>query len=204
MQESTCQQTGFKTNILMSIVTLFGYPKRVVSAQPLLTFISKIKRGNYEDMVERFRDMHLRELDTLIEPQRRQIPKFSIAGNFKLDAHHLKLINYSGYLFFEIKYLHPKEYEYVRSLLFRNPYVFASFKNVMGHGICFILRSEEEIESHAKIFQRAYRYFEKKLGTKRLSKAGEDIQHLCTMSYDLKAHINIASIPFPLRAQIKY
>jgi len=41
-------------------------------------------------VVERFRDMHLRELDTLIESQRRQIPKFSIAGNFKLDAHHLK------------------------------------------------------------------------------------------------------------------
>jgi hypothetical protein len=188
----------------MSIVTLFGYPKRVISAQPLLTFISKIKRGYYEDIVERFRDMHLRELDTLIEPQRRQIPRFSIAGNFKLETHQLKLINYSGYLFFEIKYLHPKEYEHVRSLLYRNPYVFASFKNVMGHGICFILRSEEGIESHVKIFRRAYRYFEKKLGTKRLSKAGEDIQHLCTMSCDTKAHVNIASIPFPLRAQIKY
>ena len=188
----------------MSIVTLFGYPKRVVSVQPLLTFISKIKRGNYEDMVERFRDMHMRELDSMIESQRRQIPKFSIAGNFKSDAHHLELISYSGYLFFEIKYLHPKEYEYVRSLLYRNPYVFASFRNTLGHGICFILRSEEGIESHIKIFRRAYRYFEKKLGTKRLSKAGEDIQHLCTMSFDLKTQVNIASIPFPSRAQIKY
>lgn len=188
----------------MSIVTLFGYPKRVLSAQPLLTFIGKIKRGNYEDVVERFRDMHLRELDSLIASQRRQIPKFSIAGNFKPDAQHLALIDYSGYLFFEIKYLHPKEYENVRSLLYRNPYVLASFKNTLGHGICFILKSEEGIESHAKIFRRAYRYFEKKLGTKRLSKAGEDITHLCMISFDLKAHINIASIPFPLRTQIKY
>jgi hypothetical protein len=188
----------------MSRVTLFGYPKRVISVQPLLTFISKIKRGNYEDIIERFRDMHFRELDTLLESQRRQIPKFSIAGNFKSDSHHLKLINYSGYLFFEIKYLHPKEYENVRSLLYRNPYVFASFKNTLGHGICFILKSEEGIESHTKIFRRAYGYFENKLGTKRLSKAGEDLQHLCTMSFDLRAQVNIASIPFPLRAQIKY
>ena len=74
----------------------------------------------------------------------------------------------------------------------------------MGHGICFILKSEEGIESHSKVFRRAYRYFEKKLGTKRLSKEGGDLQHLCLMSFDSKAHVNIASIPFPLRARIKY
>ena len=89
----------------MSIVTLFGYPKRVVSVLPLITFISQIKRGKYEDMIERFRDMHLRELDTLIDSQRRMIPKFSIAGNFKIENRQLEIINYSGYLFFEIKYL---------------------------------------------------------------------------------------------------
>ena len=146
----------------MSIVTLFGYPKRVVSVLPLITFISQIKRGKYEDMIERFRDMHLRELDTLIDSQRRMIPKFSIAGNFKVENRQLEIINYSGYLFFEIKYLHPREYENAKSFLMRCPYVFACFKNSMGNGICFILKSEEGIESHSKVFRRAYRYFEKK------------------------------------------
>lgn len=188
----------------MSIVTLFGYPKRVVSVLPLITFISQIKRGKYEDMIERFRDMHLRELDTLIDSQRRMIPKFSIAGNFKVENRQLEIIDYSGYLFFEIKYLHPREYESARSFLVRCPYVFACFKNTMGHGICFIVKSEEKIESHSKVFRRAYRYFEKKLGTKRLSREGGDLQHLCMMSFDPKAHVNIASIPFPLRARIKY
>jgi len=188
----------------MSIVTLFGYPKRVVSVLPLITFISQIKRGKYEDMIERFRDMHLRELDTLIDSQRRMIPKFSIAGNFKVENRQLEIIDYSGYLFFEIKYLHPREYESTRSFLVRCPYVFACFKNTMGHGICFILKSEEKIESHSKVFRRAYRYFEKKLGTKRLSKEGGDLQHLCLMSFDPKTHVNIASISFPLRARIKY
>ncbi len=188
----------------MSLVTLFGYPKRVVSVLPLITFISQIKRGKYEDTIERLRDMHLRELDSLIDSQTRMIPKFSIAGNFKIENRQLEIINYSGYLFFEIKYLHPREYENAKSFLMRCPYVFACFKNTIGHGICFILKSEEEIESHSKVFRRAYRYFEKKLGTKRLSKEGGDLQHLCMMSFDPKAQVNIASISFPLRAHLKY
>ncbi len=188
----------------MSMVTLFGYPKRIVSVLPLITFISQIKRGKYEDMVERFRDMHLRELDTLLEPQSRMIPKFTIAGNFKIEHQQLEMITYSHYLFFEIKYLHPREYENAKSFLVRSPYVFAVFRNTLGHGICFILRSEKEMEFHAQIFRRAYRYFEKKLGTKRLSKEGGDLQHFCLMSFDSKAHINIACIPFPLRGSIKY
>ena len=188
----------------MSIVTLFGYPKRVVSILPLITFISQIKRGKYEDLIERFRDMNLRELDTLIDSQRRMIPKFSIAGNFKMENRQMEIINYSHFIFFEIKYLHPREYENAKSFLVRCPYVFAVFKNTLGQGICFVIKSEKEMEDHSKVFRRAYRYFEKKLGTKRLSKDGGDLQHLCMMSHDPKAHINIACIPFPLRGHIKY
>ena len=188
----------------MSIVTLFHYPKKVVAAKPLISFISDIKKGKHEFSVERMRDMYLRELDTQFDLERRQLPKFSIAGNFKSDNHHLELITYSGYLFFEIKYLRPRDLEYVNSLLRRNPYVFASFKNTLGQGICWILKTEVEIENHAKIFRRAYRYFEKKLNRKRISKEGLEIQHLCQMSFDPKTHVNIACIPFPLRGHIKY
>lgn len=188
----------------MSIVTLFQYPKKVVSVQPLITFIGRIKRGKYQGMVERLRDMYHRELDTLFDSQRRMIPKFSIAGNFKSDNFNLELISYSRYLFFEIGYLNYKEREFAEQWLKRNPYVFASFKNALGHGICFIVKTDGELDDHPKVFKRAHRYFSKKLKTKRLSKDGDNIQHLCMMSYDPDAHLNLASIPFPLRAHIKY
>lgn len=188
----------------MSIVTLFQYPKKVISSQPLITFISRIKRGNYEDMIDRYRDMYHRKLDTIFDSQRRQIPRFSIAGNFKSDNYNLKLISYSQYLFFEITYLHPRDFEYVRIMLQKNPYVFASFKNALGHGICFIVKTDTDLENHSKAFNRAHRYFSKKLKTKRLSKDGDNIQHLCLVSHDPDLQLNIACIPFPLRAQIKY
>ena len=180
----------------MSIVTLFKHPKMVVAALPLISFISQIKKERYKTLVEKLRYYDEHNYDTQFTSQRRLIPRISIAGNFRSNDHEIKLISYSGFLFFEIPYLHPNEYDLMRHALMMNPYIFASFKNVMGCGICFVIKSVEGIEKHNDIFRRAHKYFSKKLGTKRISQDGRDLDHLILMSSDAEAHLNIAAVPF--------
>ena len=122
----------------MSIVTLFSYPRDTIVAISLISIIGRIKKGKYTDSVDRLRDMYHRNLDTLFDIQKRQIPVFTIAGNFDEQ---MNLISYSGYLFFEIKYLRPDKMKDVRALLEKNPYIFALFKNTLGLGLCFIVRA---------------------------------------------------------------
>ena len=131
------------------------------------SIIGRIKKGKYTDSVDRLRDMYHRNLDTLFDIQKRQIPVFTIAGNFDEQ---MNLISYSGYLFFEIKYLRPDKMKDVRALLEKNPYIFALFKNTLGLGLCFIVRAEVLRAHHEKIFNKAHKYFEKSLGIDRIRK----------------------------------
>ena len=180
----------------MSIVTKFKHPKLVVAAMPLISFIGQIKRRKYEIVVDKLRYYDQNNLETQFTSQRRLIPRISIAGNFKSNDYEIELISYSGFLFFEIPYIHPKEYEIVRKILITNPYVFACFRNVMGCGLCFIIKSVEGQEKHKEVFRRSHKYFSKKLNTKRISQDGRDLEYLVLMSSDEKAHLNIAAIPF--------
>lgn len=180
----------------MSIVTLFKHPKMVVAAMPLISFISQIKSRKYETIVDQLRYYDQHNYESQFASQRRMIPRISIAGNFKSNDFEIELISYSGFLVFEIPYLHPREFETTRKSLMTNPYVFASFRNVMGCGICFIIKSVEGQEKHKEVFRRCHKYFSKKLNTKRISKDGRDLEHLVLMSSDKKAHLNIAAIPF--------
>ncbi|MDG1432660.1 MAG: BT4734/BF3469 family protein [Saprospiraceae bacterium] len=180
----------------MSIVTKFKHPKMVVAAMPLISFISQIKCRKYETIVDQLRYYDQHNYESQFASQRRMIPRISIAGNFKSNDYDIELINYSHFLFFEIPYIHPKEFKSIRKELMSNPYVFASFRNVMGSGICFIIKSAEGQEHHKEVFRRCYKYFSKKLNTKRISKDGRDLDHLVLMSSDEKAHLNIAAIPF--------
>ena len=87
--------------------------------------------------------MYHRRLDTMFDQQKRQIPRMSIAGNFKIEGDKLELVSYSGFLYFELVYLRPDRMREVRALLEENPYVFACFKNTLAFGVCFIVRTEE-------------------------------------------------------------
>jgi len=180
----------------MSIVTMFKHPKMIVAAKPLITFISQIITKRYEEVVEQLRYYDDKNLETQFLQQRRHIPRISIAANFKSSDYEIEMISYSGFVFFEIPYLHPKKYDAVKLLLKSNPYVFASFRNVMGCGICFIIKSVEGKDKHKQVFRRCHKYFSRKLGTKRITKDGRDLDHLVLMSSDEKAHLNIAAIPF--------
>ena len=172
---------------------------------PLINFISHIQSGKYKELVERLREIYVQDnLNTVFDVQRRVIPRLSIAGNFKSDNFNLELISYSQFLFFEIQYLHPREYENVLAVLRTNPYVFAYFRNAIGYGICFIVKTDTAVENHRTVFRKAHRYFSSKLNTNRISKEGEDIHHLCLMSYDADAHINFAAIPMQYRKHIKF
>ena len=188
----------------MSIVTKFKHPRLVVAAMPLISFISQIKKRKYEDIVEQLRYYDQHNYESQYAMQRRMIPRISIAGNFKSNDHEIELISYSGFIFFEIAYLHPKEFETVRKHLMECPYVFSSFRNVMGCGICFIIKSEVGKEHHRSVFRIAYKYFARKLGTKRISKDGRDLDHLVLMSSDEKAHLNVACIPFSIKTRLRY
>lgn len=188
----------------MSIVTKFKHPKLVLSAMPLISFIGQIKNRKYETEVEQLRYYDQHNFETQFTMQRRLIPRISIAGNFKSNDYELELISYSGFLFFEIPYIHPKEYEPIRKTLMTNPYVFACFRNVMGCGICFIIKSAEGQEKHKEVFRRCHKYFSKKLNTKRISQDGRDIDYLVLMSSDKDAHLNIAAIPFHFNARKRF
>lgn len=188
----------------MSIVTQFKYNKLVVCAKPLITFISQIKSEKYEKEIEQLRYYDQNNFEAQYTSQRRMIPRISIAGNFKSDMYSMEMISYSGFLFFEIPYIHPKEYETKRQSLITNPYVFAAFRNAMGCGICFIIKSAEAKKKHKEVFRRCYKYFSRKLDTKRISQDGRDLDHLVLMSSDKDAHLNIASIPFHFNARKRF
>jgi len=188
----------------MSIVTKFKHPKMVLAAMPLISFIGQIKNRKYETIVEKLRYYDLHNYDSQFASQRRLIPRISIAGNFKSNDFEIELISYSRFLFFEIPYIHPKEFETTRKALMSNPYVFASFRNVMGCGICFIIKSAEGQEQHKEVFRRCHKYFSRKLNTKRISKDGRDLDHLVLMSSDEKAHLNIAAIPFHFKTDRRF
>jgi len=153
----------------MSIVTKFKYPRLVIASMPLISFISQIKKCKYEPVVEQLRYYDLHNYDSQFAAQRRLIPRISIAGNFKSNDFEIELISYSGFLFYEIPYLHPKEFDATRKALMSNPYVFASFRNVMGCGLCFIIKSVEGQKKHKEVFRRCHKYFSRKLNTKRIS-----------------------------------
>ena len=188
----------------MSIVTKFKHPRLVVAAMSLISFISQIKKRKYETVVEQLRYFDQNNLENQFTSQRRLIPRISIAGNFKSNDYEIELISYSGFLFFEIPYIHPKEYETIRKTLMTNPYVFASFRNVIGCGICFIIKSGEPQEKHKEVFRRCYKYFSKILNTKRISQDGRDLDHLVLMSSDEKTHLNVAAISFRFNSTRRY
>ena len=148
--------------------------------------------------------MYHRKLDTMFDQQKRQIPHFSVAGNFKIQDNKLELVSYSGFLFFEIIYLRLERIREVRAMLEENPYVFACFKNTLAFGVCFVVRTEVDQWLHPNIYSRAHSYFSKILGVRRLQKSGKNIEHLCMMSYDTQAKVNPASIPFPYYGTPKY
>lgn len=188
----------------MSIVTLFEYPRKLIVAMPLINIIGNIKSGKYADSVDRLRDMYHCKLDTLFNVQKRHIPVFTIAGNFNFQSERLELVSYSRYLFFEVKYLRPDKMRDVRLLLERNPYIFSIFKNALGLGICFIVKVDVGKGYHDCIYKKAYRYFEKNLGIDRIQKDGLELTHACMMSYDPRATINPACIPFPYYGTPKF
>ena len=188
----------------MSVVTLFQNRDDIVVSKPLITFVSQIKKGNYADSVDRLRDMYHRRLDTMFDQQKRQIPRMSIAGNFKMEGDKLELVSYSGFLYFELVYLKPDRMREVRAVLEGNPYVFACFKNTLAFGVCFIVRTEVGQWLHPIIFKKAHDYFSKVLKVRRLQKSGKRIQYLCMMSYDTQARVNPASLPFPYYGDPKH
>lgn len=173
----------------MSVITIFNYFKRPKSCLPLVNILHQIKTGKYRRRIEPLQKYYQAGLDEDYANQRKLIPRFSVAGNFKMENEQLKMISYSGNILLEISYLCDRDLKTVKMLLANDPYVMACFENVLARGLVFIVRSSGVVEEHPMMFRLALKYYKKLTGVKHFSSKGRSIIDTCMMSVDEHAYI---------------
>ena len=75
----------------MSVITIFNYFKRPQSCLPLVNVLMQIKNGKYRRKIESLRRYHEENRDDDYERQKKVIPLFSVAGNFKTEDEQLQM-----------------------------------------------------------------------------------------------------------------
>jgi len=183
----------------MSVVTLVKYHERPKASKPLVTFLTQIQHGTYCYKVERLRDMYHRGVEKHFDEEKRRIPYFSVAANYKVKGSKKELISYSGFVVLEIPYLNERDKASVKELLQQNDYVFAFFDNVLKLGLCIIVKTTASVEHHAKAFKQIRKYFMDLTGVQRFSKNGKDLFHTVQFSFDKKMYLNLMALHFAFR-----
>ena len=128
---------------------------------------------------------------TEYDAQKKVIPQFSVAGNFRMVNEQLKMISYSGNLLLEIPYLNERDLKTVKMLVANDPFVMACFENALGNGLVFIVKSYGVVEEHGELFRLAVRYYKSLTGVNHFSVEGKSISHTCMVSLDEHTYIGL-------------
>jgi len=180
----------------MSIVTFFNYFKRPKSCLPLINILQQIKTGKYKRKIENLRKYHENDMGDDYDQQKKLIPFFSVAGNFKTKNERIEMISYSGNLLLEIPYLNQRDLKTVKMLLASDPYVMTCFENALGNGLVFIVRSNGVADEHELLFKLAVKYYKSMTGVRNFLSEGKSIFHTCMVSLDEHAYIGIETKSF--------
>jgi hypothetical protein len=180
----------------MSIVTFFSYFKRPKSCLPLLNILQQIKTGKYKSKIENLRKYYENDMGDDYDQQKKVIPLFSVAGNFRTENEQLKMISYSGNLLLEIPYLDGHDLKTVKMLVANDPYVIACFENALGDGLVFIVQSNGVAEEHESLFRLAVKYYKSLTGVRNFSSEGKSFIHTCMVSLDEHAYIAMKAKSF--------
>ena len=183
----------------MSVVTLVKYYQQPQASKPLITFLSQIREGTYGYKVDRLRDMYHRGVEKHFDEQKRRIPYFSVAANFKIKGSRKELISYSGFVLLEIPYLNDRDKASVKELLAQSPYVFAYFDNVLKLGLCIIVKTTASVENHWQAFKQIRKCFINLTGVQRFSMNGSDLFYTVQFSFDKKMYVNLEALHFPFK-----
>jgi hypothetical protein len=109
------------------------------------TFLQDVQAGRWQDYV-----LNIRTIKELAQRQeaKKKIPYVTISGVFKEGRAAAKLSAHSGLLAIDLDKLYS-EVEEVKTLLSKDPYVFACFTSVSGTGLCalFKIKPDKHIES---------------------------------------------------------
>jgi hypothetical protein len=180
----------------MSVITIFDYFKRVKSCLPLVTIFMQIKTGKYKSKIENLRRFCEEDVGDTYDQQKKVVPLFSVAGNFKTINEKLEMISYSGNLLLEIPYLNERDLKTVKMLVANDPYVMACFESALGNGLVFIIRSNGVVEEHEVMFKLALKYYKSLTGVNHFSMEGKSIRHICMVSLDEHAYIGMEAKSF--------
>lgn len=183
----------------MSVITLFDYFKRPKSCLPLLNILHQIKNGKYKRKIENLRKFYEENIGSEYDQQQKIIPRFSVAGNFRMEEEQLEMVSYSGNLLVEIPYLNLRDLKTVKMLLANDPCVMACFENALGNGLVFIVRSNGTVEEHQLMFRLAVKYYKKLTGVTHFSSEGKNLSHTCMVSLDEHTYISLESESFSKR-----
>ncbi len=180
----------------MSVITIFDYFKKTKSCLPLINILLQIKTGKYRSQIERLRKFREEGIGDNYDQQKKVIPLFSVAGNFKTEKDKLRMVSYSGNLLLEISYLNQRDFKTVKMLVANDPYVMACFENALGNGLVFIVRSNGVVEEHGMLFNLALKYYKGLTGVNHFSKEGKSIFHICMVSFDEHIYIGMEAKSF--------
>ncbi|MFK7807551.1 MAG: BT4734/BF3469 family protein [Saprospiraceae bacterium] len=180
----------------MSVITLFTHAQRPKSCLPLINVLYQIKMGKYSPKINSLRKFYAEGKDENYENHRKIIPRFSVAGNFRMRNKQLELISYSGNLLLEIPYLNQRDLKTVKMLVSNDPYVIACFENALGTGLIFIVRSCGVLEEHALMFKHALKYYKSLTGVNHFSPKGKSVAHTCMVSLDEHTYISMEAKSF--------
>ncbi len=180
----------------MSVITIFNYFKRPKSCLPLVNILLQIKTGKYKRKIENLRKYHEEDMGDDYDQQKKVIPFFSVAGNFRTENEELKMISYSGNLLLEIPYLNQRDLKTVKMLVANDSYVMSCFENALGNGLVFIVRSNGVVEEHQALFRLALKYYKSLTGVRHFSSEGKSIIHTCMVSLDEHAYIGMEAKSF--------
>jgi VirE N-terminal domain len=157
----------------------------------LVNILLQIKTGKYRKKIMELRKYYEEDTGADYDAQKKVIPRFSVAGNFRMQDEQLKMVSYSGNLLLEIPYLNERDLKTVKMLVSNDPYVLACFENALGNGLVFIVKSCGAVEEHGELFRLAVRYYKSLTGVNHFSLEGKSISHTCMVSLDEHTYIGL-------------
>lgn len=158
----------------------YSGPASTISVDEIL---NDIKGGKFKDEI-----LALRQISPISDPEKfsvlkRRLPAISFSGTFKEKRKADHLLDYSGFIVFDIDKISQDSIQDILSRLKQVPYTYACWISPSGKGIKFLVRTEASLEEH-KIFFYILSHFYSELLSIEIDNSGSDVSRLCYVSFD--------------------
>jgi hypothetical protein len=114
--------------------------------------IDAVRNGAYKEQTLRIRSI---KDPVAYKREKAKMPAFTVSGTFKGKAADT-LIEHSGFICMDFDNL-GEDIDQARSQLYADPYTYAGFVSVGGHGLCLLVRIEPD--RHADAFDALEKYY---------------------------------------------